>query len=330
MEIHEHTNERRNLDAAYVRILTGLNSVNGILTCKINGETHNIRIDEMCCMDNVVPTQRCWETDSDSVDGLLGDMDSLVADSFAEYKGWPPVTEQIVGGNLQGTGDASFPAPHASRPAAHDTSEHENAATLNHEDGGGKLSPSPEGRCHPVPHNGPKSRPIDVGPDRMDNGALIDFGPQCVECLLLQTSSSKEGGPTFKQNQVYESSPRIGVRHFDTDDDEEISNTENSNQVTERREATVTKGRDPSEEESKGKDRKMGRQKAGDWERGRENGQRERGSEIAKEEVRKRGAEGWKFGKILGLKAREEDKLIHILGGCEIDAAGQGVRETEV
>lgn len=70
-----------------MRIITRLNSANNILSCKINGESFNIRIEEVCCMEKEVPLQRNWEIDSDSVEGFLKKMVSVVPDSIAECRG---------------------------------------------------------------------------------------------------------------------------------------------------------------------------------------------------------------------------------------------------
>lgn len=51
VEMHELTESRRKLDEAYVRILTGLNSLDGILACKIDGESFNVRIEEVHFME---------------------------------------------------------------------------------------------------------------------------------------------------------------------------------------------------------------------------------------------------------------------------------------
>lgn len=51
VEMHEFTESRQKLDAAYVQILTRLSSLEGVLSCKIDGRSFNIRIEEIRGVD---------------------------------------------------------------------------------------------------------------------------------------------------------------------------------------------------------------------------------------------------------------------------------------
>lgn len=64
VEMHDITESRQKLDVTYVRVITGLNSIDGIMAFKIDGESFNIRVEEVRCMEKEVHLQQCWETDT--------------------------------------------------------------------------------------------------------------------------------------------------------------------------------------------------------------------------------------------------------------------------
>lgn len=66
MEINEHIESRRYLNVAFVRVITGLNLIDGIFAFKINCESFKVRIEEMCCMENEHHLLRGWDSDLDS------------------------------------------------------------------------------------------------------------------------------------------------------------------------------------------------------------------------------------------------------------------------
>lgn len=87
VEVHELTESRRKIDVAYVRILIGLNSVEETFMCKIDGQSFNVRIEEICCAENELSLKRGWESDSDSNDELLEELESVIFDTFAASRG---------------------------------------------------------------------------------------------------------------------------------------------------------------------------------------------------------------------------------------------------
>lgn len=89
VEVHELTESRRKLDVAYVRMIIGLNSVDATIAYKIDGASFNSIIKDICCIEKENALKRGWETDYDSIVGLLEDEGSVASDSFAACRGGP-------------------------------------------------------------------------------------------------------------------------------------------------------------------------------------------------------------------------------------------------
>lgn len=51
IRVHDVTTSRTSLDAAFIKVSTGLNTVDKVLKCKIDGDLFVIRIEELRCSD---------------------------------------------------------------------------------------------------------------------------------------------------------------------------------------------------------------------------------------------------------------------------------------
>lgn len=116
------TESKRRLDVAFVRVLTGLNSVAGILACKIDGESFNIRFEEVCCMENEIHLQHRWEMDEDS-DHTQSEMGrSIDLDSILACMGSSQPPEIAEGDSAAGVSASWKSTTRAPSAAAHDAS----------------------------------------------------------------------------------------------------------------------------------------------------------------------------------------------------------------
>lgn len=72
VEVHEITKSKLRIDEAFVQISTGLDSCDRTLPCKIDGLCFNVRIKEICCVEDLVVPEQVGESDLES-DGRSSD-----------------------------------------------------------------------------------------------------------------------------------------------------------------------------------------------------------------------------------------------------------------
>lgn len=138
--MHESTESRWNLDTAYVRILTGLSSLEGVLACKINGRSFNIRVEEMCKAESEFQSIQLYESESEAGSGLWGGSKHEDLESIEAHVGdWHPPAKTVEK-SAQGATGASVPAMHANPVVDFETWEGGKTVDSNHEGQGTLVS----------------------------------------------------------------------------------------------------------------------------------------------------------------------------------------------
>lgn len=138
VEVHESTESRTRLVAAFVRILTGLHSLDRVKSVKVDGESFNIRMEEVGSMEN--------EFQSCRIDGCNSDSDYIASEEVGSLelispeKGmgrWPLSAPAREGGERERR-NASVSPTHAVGVAETETSNYEKFPRRNHEVGGAR------------------------------------------------------------------------------------------------------------------------------------------------------------------------------------------------
>lgn len=132
VEVHENTELRRTLDVAYVRIITGLCSLDWVMNCKVDGKSFNIRVEEMRSSEKVPQFQQCGDSDSEVESGFSGESENDDRESMKDCTcEWRPPAMVVEKSGKKGMVVSASPT-HVGRAADPVTWEVEKMAGNNH------------------------------------------------------------------------------------------------------------------------------------------------------------------------------------------------------
>lgn len=110
IELHELTKTKEKLYEAYIQIYTGLTSVDRIISCRINGASFQVKIEEIKCMDKEFHLRRSEKGDSDEETTCVAEGDEwdaasieAVLEKASESNSDGEETAEGGGGNLNST-----------------------------------------------------------------------------------------------------------------------------------------------------------------------------------------------------------------------------------
>lgn len=104
--------KRLNLETAYVRILIGLNMLDCVFPCRIDGHSFNIRIEEVKYLETKFQLHHSWESDPDSYSSSPAAWDFDDHDSIVACLGEQPIPEAGVERSLRVESIASVLSTH--------------------------------------------------------------------------------------------------------------------------------------------------------------------------------------------------------------------------
>lgn len=129
-ELHDVTVHRKSLGEAYVSISTGLDTIDRIITCNIDGACFKIRIEEIRCMDNFNHLQFLDDLASES--SASSESEWSVNDSVHATLGFRSAMDDLDGASVQGGARVSS-SPITVNEAAQSLSGSEKAARRNND-----------------------------------------------------------------------------------------------------------------------------------------------------------------------------------------------------
>lgn len=315
VEVHEITESQRKLDAAYIRILTGLNTLDEVWTCKIDGMSFHIRIEEIRCMEKELHLQQCWETESEYDLTSSKEGDNEDAESVEARLGMLPVKEVKTCRSATGGPDFSKNPKHAERLGNFDISESEKVAKSNDGKRGEVGVWGLEGEV------GGDDRCGDSGPRPRDNPGLgvvggktgISTGGENVG-LGLEEGMGLLFCRTGERREV-----DLGLGLSMREDEGKVGKAQHLSNYTDgslhlARPTDSTRDTDPGSGEE------------GFPASGRDLEEEEGGRAKITEGMMATGRECWEFGKNLGLRVREgEDRVLSALNSIGGGEGGLGV-----
>lgn len=110
-ELHEATKNRRRLDEAYIKVSTGLATIDIIMNCTIDDASFQIRVEEIRCLDNINHLKVLEDSESEDDSITMGEQREWSGDDSAKaMMGFSSNLDNEVEGSVQG-GFAGRPSP---------------------------------------------------------------------------------------------------------------------------------------------------------------------------------------------------------------------------
>lgn len=364
VELLDATESKRKLDVAYVRVLTGLNSLDGILACRIDGDFFNIKIEEVKCNDQVKKLQHGYNSESELESSWSEGRDCSDLDSVHARWSTAPAVELAAGMVATGANDASFSSKHAGNAVLFGSSIPKKTAGIKQVDLGMGETRDPEVGVRPMGLSfpiGPRHGPVLGGSGFEGGGDTKELGldgngrhPTRGSPILVEVRN-EELGPTSlggKSPIAVNCNCPHQLRSLSSSNDTSAMpnslslNASNCgvsviNQERMGNDESGERGRLAEKEKTR---RVRGRSTGAIRERSVSNrcdsrGEMEGGDERSRAEVHRailtaevgrnwvNGKESWNLGKKLGLKARgSEEYVVQALDSLEGGGDGLGAR----